>query len=158
MAAAKRARAKLASRKTSTPSQLLPGVFVGGWKDAVDFAGARFCVLDEEPDDMPAGVHLAIYDGENDRPNRANLDRLAELAEKARAKGEPVLFYCGHGVRRGPLAGAWYLHVHERIPLEEAYARLREVRPGIESVGEWVGHWEEELADAPPRPAARSPR
>ena len=158
MAVTKRAKKSPRAKNASSPSELIPGVFVGGWKDAEGFEGARFCVLDEKPEGMPEGTHLAIYDGDHDRPNRANLDRLAALAEKAHAAGTPVLFYCGHGVRRGPLAAAWYLHRHEGISLEEAYVRLRAARPGIETVGEWVGDWEEALADTSSPDRARPKR
>jgi len=59
-------------------------------------------------------------------------------AAAARKSGQPVLMFCGHGVRRGPLATAWYLHRSEGIPLEEAYVRIRAVRPKVESVDRWV--------------------
>ncbi|HEY6237647.1 MAG TPA: dual specificity protein phosphatase [Thermoplasmata archaeon] len=123
-------------------SEIAPGVFVGGWSDAVAFRGTRLCVLDEVPDEpIPAEAHLPIYDEKKDEPIRVNLDRVAQLVEKARAKKEPVLLFCGHGVRRGPLAGAWYLHRHEGIPLDDAYDRVRAVRPKVEHVKDWVGGW-----------------
>ena len=124
---------------TSAPSEVAAGVYVGGWKEAISFQGARFCVLDEAPAGMPEATHLPIYDGVRDQADVRNLDRLADLARRARAKGQPVLFFCGHGVRRSPLAAAWYLHRTERIPLEQAYERIRAVRPRVESAGEWIG-------------------
>jgi protein-tyrosine phosphatase len=136
---ARKPRAR-SSTKTPTASQIAPGVFVGGWADAEAFQGTRFCVLDEAPDPpIPAEVHIPIYDEAKDQPIRANLDRLAGLVAAAHAKNEPVLMFCGHGVRRGPLAGAWYLHKQEGIPLETAYDRIRAVRPKIEAVQQWVG-------------------
>ncbi len=123
-------------------SEIAPGIYVGGFRDASGFAGRRICVRDEG-DEVPAGTtHVPVYDGEADRPLRANLDRVAELVEEARAAGEPVLLFCGHGVRRGPLAGAWYLHRHEGIPLEAAFDRIREARPQIQRLREWAGGWE----------------
>jgi hypothetical protein len=123
-----------------TASEVAPGIFVGGWNDAASFQGTRFCVLDEAPDGtIPAETHLPIYDPAEDRPIRANLDRLADLAEAARSREEPVLFFCGHGVRRGPLAGAWFLHRHEGVSLEVAYDRIRAVRPQVETAKEWAG-------------------
>ncbi|HKV90418.1 MAG TPA: hypothetical protein VJQ43_04370 [Thermoplasmata archaeon] len=123
-----------------TASEVAPGVFVGGWGDATKFVGTRFCVLDERPEeDLPAVTHLPIYDPTTDRPIRANLERLAGLAEAARQRNEPVLFFCGHGIRRGPLAAAWFLHEQEKIPLDEAYRRIRMVRPRIETPEAWIG-------------------
>jgi hypothetical protein len=132
------------SRKPSSPStnasEVEPGVFVGGWADAVDFQGARFCVLDKLSDEpVPAEAHLPIYDPATDRPIRANLDRIAELAITARTQGKPVLFFCGHGVRRGPLATAWFLHRSEGVLLAEAYTRIRAVRPKVETARQWAG-------------------
>lgn len=139
MTPAKKARRATASAPKTTASEVAPGVFVGGWGDAAAFEGTRFCVLDETPDaPFPAEVHVPIYDAASERPLRANLDRLAGLVEAARAKNEPVLLFCGHGVRRGPLAAAWYLHRHEGIPLDAAYERIRAVRPHIEVAREWI--------------------
>ena len=114
---------------------------MGGWKDAERFEGARFCVLDEVPDGgAPADAHVPIYDPAAEAPLRENLERLVTLVDDARAGGKPVLLYCGHGVRRGPLAGAWYLHRHNGISLDEAYRRVAAVRPKIEHAKEWIAH------------------
>jgi len=112
---------------------------VGGWKEAQGFSGSRFCVLDEVPDGMPPATHIPIYDGAKDRPIVRNLDRLTDRMKQAHDRGEPVVVFCGHGVRRSPLAAAWYLHRTEGVALEEAYARVRTVRPGIEVAREWIG-------------------
>jgi hypothetical protein len=136
------ARSRTPKGKNSSASEIAPGIFVGGWKDAVGFEGTRICVLDEAPaEPLPAEAHLPIYDEGKDAPIRANLDRVVRLVESARAKQEPVLLFCGHGIRRGSLAGAWYLHVHDAISLDAAYERVRQVRPKIEHVKEWVGNW-----------------
>jgi dual specificity protein phosphatase-like protein len=138
-----------ASRKRTNPppklaakngvSEIAPNVYVGGWKDAVAFEGTRFCVLDDAPDDMPPATHVRIYDEATDRAIRPNLDRLAEAIGKARAKGDAVLVFCGHGVRRSPLVGAWYLHRSENLTLDEAYDRIQAVRPKVERASEWLG-------------------
>lgn len=122
-------------------SEVRPGFFVGGWEDAERFDGTKFCVLDEAPPDMPPATHVAIYDGSKRQPIPANLDRLATLIGTARAKQEPVLVFCGHGVRRAPLAGAWYLHRSEGISLDDSFARVRAVRPDIEHVKKWAKGW-----------------
>ena len=109
MPPSKRLRTAIAKPKPKGPSEIAPGVFVGGWKDALRFEGARFCVLDEAPPDMPPATHIPIYDEATDRPNTKNLDRLAGAMHASKQKGEPVLVFCGHGIRRSPLGGAWYL-------------------------------------------------
>jgi hypothetical protein len=132
-----RAKAKAPAK---SPSEIAPGVFVGGWNDALRFEGAKFCVLDEAPDDMPAATHVPIYNETTDRADTANLNRLAGSIREARSKGEPVLVFCGHGVRRSPLGGAWYLHVSEGISLDAAYDRIRAVRPKVEHAHSWIGN------------------
>ena len=125
--------------KSKSPSEIAPGVFVGGWNDAVRFEGARFCVLDEAPENMPPATHIPIYNEAADRADTKNLEKLAEAIGAARTKGEPVLVFCGHGVRRSPLGGAWYLHRAEGLSLDAAYERIRAVRPKVEQAREWVG-------------------
>jgi protein-tyrosine phosphatase len=122
------------------PSEIAPGVFVGGWSDAVRFEGTRFCVLDEAPEEMPPATHIPIYDEGSGDGLRANLDRLAREVSSARARGAPVLIFCGHGIRRSPLGGAWYLHRAEQLPLEEAFERVRAVRPKVEPPSTWMGN------------------
>lgn len=124
----------------SHASEIAPGVFVGGWNDAAAFAGARICVLDEAPEEtLPGMTHVAIYDGSTDRALPKNLDRVAELALAARRRHEPVILFCGHGIRRGSLAGAWYLHRAEKLPLDQAFDRVAAVRPQIERPADWIG-------------------
>jgi hypothetical protein len=126
-------------RTPSSPSPVSDGVFVGGRTDAPNFEGDRVCVLDEAPDDLPPATHIPVYDGEHDAANVSNLERVVETVRRARAQGRPVLIFCGHGVRRSPLAAAWYLHRTEGLPLSEAYERIRAVRPQIETASEWLG-------------------
>jgi len=135
----KPSRPKPKAVKPHGPSEIAPGVFVGGWNDALTFRGSRFCVLDEEPDDMPAATHIPIYDESSGAARRPNLDRLAREIAAARERGEPVLVFCGHGVRRSPLGGAWYLHRAENLSLDRAYERVRAVRPRVETPSAWMG-------------------
>jgi protein-tyrosine phosphatase len=122
------------------PSEIAPGVYIGGWADAERFEGTRFCVLDEAPEDMPEATHVPIYDESTDRARRSNLERLASSVRSARSRGEPVLIFCGHGVRRSPLGGAWYLHRADGLSLDAAYEKIRAVRPKVEHAREWIGH------------------
>jgi protein-tyrosine phosphatase len=136
---------RTAARKpSSNPAEVSPGIFVGGFKDAAGFVGARFCVLDERPeelDELPGTTHVPVYDEASDSPRRENLDRLASLVKAAHDRKEPVLLFCGHGVRRSPLAAAWYLHRTESLSLDEAYERLAAARPGVQHVREWTSGW-----------------
>jgi hypothetical protein len=139
-------KTKSASRAkpaTKNPSEIAPGVYVGNWEDALAFEGVRFCVLDEAPAGMPSGTHVAIYNESVDRADRKNLDRLANAMNAARAKGAPVLVFCGHGMYRSPLGGAWYLHRTEGVSLDEAYARVRAARPKAHRTLDWVGNLDE---------------
>jgi hypothetical protein len=139
-APSKTPRAKSAKPASKGPSEVAPGLFVGGWNDALTFEGARFCVLDEAPEELPPEAkHIPIYDEGSGRANRSNLDRLAQEAGAARATGRPVLVFCGHGIRRSPLAAAWILHRTERLPLDQAYDRIRAVRPRVEVPTSWMG-------------------
>lgn len=119
-------------------SEVAPGLFVGGWGDAAGFDGIRFCVLDEVPEGLPEVTHVPVFDGRAGATLRPKLDRLAEEIGRARATGRPVLVFCAHGVRRSPLAVAWYLHRSERIPLDEAVARVRAARPRVEPPAAWL--------------------
>jgi protein-tyrosine phosphatase len=142
MPAARRAvKAPSAKRSVPSPQEIAPGVFLGGWTDALRFTGKRFCVLDDAPEDMPPATHVPIYDEATDAPIVPNLNRLAAEMASARHAHEPVLVFCGHGVRRSPLAAAWYLHRYERVSLDQAYARIRSVRPKVETAQEWIGNW-----------------
>lgn len=139
------ARAKSASPtkrrvRSKSPAEFAPGVFVGGWGDAAAFQGTRFCVLDEKPEGMPPGTHIPIYDETSGTALRPNLDRLAREIGRARAAGRPVIVFCGHGVRRSPLAAAWYLHRSEELPLGAAFERVRAIRPQAEPPSSWMGN------------------
>ena len=128
------------SRPTGDASEIADGVFVGGWADAEGFEGIRICVVEELPTGpIPAEALLPVYDREHETPHWANLDRLVELAGEARARGDRVLFFCGHGLRRGALAGAWYLHRREGVPVAVAFDRVQAVRPRIERPRHWMG-------------------
>lgn len=136
--------ARPTKKPKSTASEIAEGVFVGGWKDAASFVGGRFCVLDERPEEldrMPGTEHLPIYDAATDEPRVENLDRIVEMAHRAREQGTPVLLFCGHGVRRGSLAGAWYLHRYGHLTIDQAFDWVASVRPQIERPQEWMGGW-----------------
>ena len=123
-----------------TASEVVGGLFVGGEPDSLRFEGARICVRDQDaPPTRSSDVHLPVYDPVLRQPIRENLDRVADRIEQSRAEGRPVLVYCGFGHRRAPLAAVWYLHRVLGIGLDEAYDRVRVVRPGVEHVRRWIG-------------------
>ena len=130
-------------RARRAPSEIAPSVFVGNWADDVRFEGERFCVLDEAPPNLPLATPVPIYDAQADRADRRNLDRLANAMHAARAKGNPVLVFCGHGRFRSPLGAAWYLHRVDGVPLDDAYSRVRAARPQASRTLDWIGNLEE---------------
>lgn len=135
------------SRSSATPKPsrrsgatgIIPGLYLGGWSDALEFAGTRVCVRDEAPSELPNVTHIPIYDATGDRAIVENLDRVARFIEGARARGETVLVFCGHGIRRAPLAVAWYLQRAEHLSLDDAYAQIRRFRPRVEGAQDWIG-------------------
>lgn len=140
---AKKSSARTSKAPAKTPSEIAPGVFVGNWEDAQRFDGARFCVLDVAPKDMPPATHVQIYDEGKDVAIRANLDRLADGVQGARANGQPALIFCHQGAYRSPLAGAWYLHRAEGLTLDAAVARVRAARPKAKDPATWLGNYAE---------------
>ncbi len=138
MTATQKASPAKAARSAKGPSEVAPGLFVGGWGEADAFEGTRFCVLDEPPAEPVRGTHIPIYDERTGGALRANLDRLAREVGAARARGEPVVIFCGHGIRRSPLGAAWVLHRNEKLSLDEAFARIRVVRPKVEPPAQWM--------------------
>ena len=140
-------RGKSTRAPSSGPAEIAPGVFVGGWKEAVAFDGRRFCVLDEAPDDMPTATHVRIFDEATESADVAALDRVAKGVAEARRAGSPVLIFCGRGAMRSPLAGMWYLHRSEGLPLDAAYERVHAQRPKAVHPREWVGNVDRLLGD-----------
>jgi hypothetical protein len=120
-------------------SEIVPGLFVGGSAEAARFSGTKICVLDHAPAGTEFSAHVPIYDAATDRVLPEALDRVSQLIADAQKRGEPVLVFCGHGVRRSPLSVAWHLRRTQQLSLDEAYARLRAVRPIVEDARDWVG-------------------
>ena len=130
-----------ATTSPKSPSEFTPGVFVGNWEDAQQFEGARFCVLDAAPEDMPAATHIQIYHEDGDRADPKALDRLAKAMSAARANGEPVLVFCHKGLYRSPLGAVWFLHRSEGLTLDQAAERVQAVRPKAKAPSSWVGNY-----------------
>ena len=131
----------------SSFSEVAPNVFVGNWADAQRFHGARFCVLDKAPSDVPPATHVQIYDEKTDHADPSALDRLAEGMRAARDEGKPVMVFCHQGIFRSPLGAAWYLHRVDRLSLDDAYKRVIAARPKAKPASRWVGNYPD-LLDA----------
>ena len=138
-----RSGTRAGKESSKSPSEIAPQVYVGNWEDAQQFDGARFCVLDEAPADMPKATHIPIYDESTDRADSKSLDRLAKAMQEAHAKGQPVLVFCHQGRYRSPLGAAWYLHRTEGLTLEKAFEKVRAARPKAKPASEWVGNYSE---------------
>jgi protein-tyrosine phosphatase len=123
------------------PSEVVPGLFVGGRPDAAGFDGFRLSVLDDPGDSTPAEAHIPILTGEDGGVDPVALDRAAETIDAALREGRRVLVYCGHGARRSPLAVAWYLHRRRGLSLSDAYVALRTARPRVEPASSWLAKW-----------------
>lgn len=123
------------------PSEVVPRLFVGGRPDAARFPGVRLSVLEDLGDPTPAEVRIPILVAEGGGADRHALDRVADVIERALRGDRPVLVYCGHGVRRSPLAVAWYLHRRRGLPLDAAYAALQAARPEVEPAVGWLSNW-----------------
>jgi Dual specificity phosphatase, catalytic domain len=135
----------------TSASEVSPGVFVGGWKEAAIFSGTKICVREDPPEGMTRVTHIPVFDELREMPIPANLDRVSELLRAAHDRNETVLVFCGHGVRRSPLAVAWYLQRTEGITLDQAYAQIARARPGIERVQDWARGWAAPDDSAPDR-------
>jgi hypothetical protein len=133
-------------------SRIVPGLYIGGWRDAATFAGFRISVLDPGERGVPCELQLAIFADGDDAALPARLDEVADRIARARAEGHPVLIFCGQGARRSVLATAWYLTRREGQPFAEAIAMIRRARPRAESPLTWLP------ALPPPVPGGRSPQ
>ena len=127
------------------PSEIAPGVFVGGARDATGFDGFRICVRDELEGSAPAEMRCPVLLPDGSGADRSHLERIALETARQRSAGRPVLIYCGQGSRRGPLAGAWYLRAAFGLSLHEAFRKIRSVRPQAEHPQEWLGNVKEIL-------------
>jgi protein-tyrosine phosphatase len=128
-------------------SEVVPRLFVGGRADAPAFRGVRISVLEDLGDPTPAEVRIPILVAANGGADRRALDRAADVIAGALRGDQPVLVYCGHGVRRSPLAVAWFLHRRRGLSFDAAYAALQAQRPEVEPASGWLSNWRELVRD-----------
>ncbi len=112
-----------------------PWLAVGSRADAADGAALRAAGIDAllslAPLSRPAEVALQLSLAVADRaPLPAGTIRTAVdfLAQRA-AAGQRVLLHCEMGISRSPALAACFLHEHEGMPLDEAFVRVRSLRP-----------------------------
>ena len=127
-------------------SEIIPGLWVGTYRDSYAWKGYVVCVLEERFSELPKTVvHVPIldpdgFDGETTslRAVPAQLDAVADLVEAHLAKMEQVLVCCGQGIERSPLAVVWYLHRKRGLDVSKAYQLVREKRPEVEERLAWL--------------------
>jgi protein-tyrosine phosphatase len=87
-----------------------------------------------EFDDQEAGIapqrYLYLPTVDDTAPSIEHLREGVAFIEQVTAQGGGVLVHCGSGVGRAPTMAAAYL-VHTGLAPEQAWARIREVRPFI---------------------------
>lgn len=95
---------------------------------------------------------VANVAGEVDNPNAdARLDLFPYACEKGKLdflanwvnywiQNEPgrLVIHCLHGLDRSPLVVAWYLHRFRDMSLDEAYEKIRLVRPEVNDRRDWI--------------------
>jgi atypical dual specificity phosphatase len=122
-------------------SEIIPGLFVGGRADAAGFQGIRICVLDNAGDESPAEARIPILTAKDRGADRAALDKVAARIQEALRHRDRILVYCGYGVRRSPLAVAWFLHRTRGHSLDDAYQIVQKGRAETEPAYRWLSNW-----------------
>lgn len=117
---------------------VMPQLAVGSRADAADGAALQAAGIDTllslAPLARPAEVALQLGLAVADRvalPPATLREAVAFLAGRI-AAGHRVLMHCEQGISRSPALAACFLHEHLGLPLDEAFARVCEVRPQAE--------------------------
>ncbi len=132
--------AKLTGRVSLRYSRITPHLYIGPQfgrrgKPAFERAGIDASVsLRAEFDDRARGLALAEYSylptEDNTAPTMEHLEEGVTFIRRIIDKGGNVYVHCGSGVGRAPTMAAAYL-VSEGLTLDEAIARIQEVRPFV---------------------------
>ena len=129
-----------------TANKIIHDIWVGDLEDAKVWEGPLICVLETLPDIEPDHAFWVpiiknrlekvehkesdyTYHEYVDHAIPQQLDLVASLMDIILASDEDVLVHCGAGQERSPLAVTWYLHKKWNIPIEEAFAKVKEKRP-----------------------------
>ncbi len=128
-------------------SEILPGLWIGTYRDSYAWKGFAICVLEERFSELPKTVaHVPILDpdgfdggdGSSLRAVYAQLEAVNDLVDAALARKDTVLVCCGQGIERSPLAVVWYLHRRKGMTVTQAYALVRSKRPEVQERLEWL--------------------
>lgn len=126
-------------------------IYIGDVEDAKGWEGPLLCVLENLPDIEPnhaiwipiiknrlEKVMMKDKDGKDtdymtheyvDHAIPQQLDLVSSIMDIILESGEDLLVHCGAGQERSPLAVTYYLHKKWNIPLEDAFAKVKEKRP-----------------------------
>ena len=66
------------------------------------------------------------------------LDEIADSIEEALTKKLKVIIHCAMGMERAPLAVCWYLSRVKKISLQDAFIKVKKVRPIVCNRLNWV--------------------
>jgi protein tyrosine phosphatase (PTP) superfamily phosphohydrolase (DUF442 family) len=121
-------------------SQITPRLHVGGqfrrrgWRELSVRGITAVINMRIEFDDQEAGVapprYLYLPTVDDKAPSLEHLQQGVAFIEQEIAQGGGVYVHCGSGVGRAPTMAAAYL-VHMGVTPEQAWARIRKVRPFI---------------------------
>jgi predicted protein tyrosine phosphatase len=121
-------------------SRISPHLHVGGqyrrhgWPRLAARGITAVVNLRVEFDDQQAGIapssYLYLPTVDDHAPSLVHLEQGVQFIEQEAAQGGGVFVHCGSGVGRAPTMAAAYL-VRTGMSPDEAWARIREVRPFI---------------------------
>jgi len=129
-----------------TVSLITDHIYIGDVEDAKGWEGPLICVLETLPDIEPNhAIWIPIlknrlekvkhkdsdytYHEYVDHAIPQQLDLVSSIMDIILESGEDLLVHCGAGQERSPLAVTYYLHKKWNIPLEDAFAKVKEKRP-----------------------------
>jgi hypothetical protein len=124
------------------PTKIIENLFVGDASDAGSWPGTIICVTDELPLREPEGaLYMPIIADANSGFYAASdgvqgvdirmLDAVARRIDEGMELGEEILVHCDSGTQRSPLAISWFLRRRRGMTLDEAYALIARLRPGV---------------------------
>lgn len=83
-----------------------------------------------------ADIQMALLPYACEKPK---LDFLANwLNHWIHTEGGQVILHCQLGEDRSPLVVAWYFHIHRGMSLDQAYEKIKKVRPQVNDRRTWV--------------------
>jgi protein-tyrosine phosphatase len=133
--------AKLTGRVSLRYSRITPQIYIGPQfgrrgKPAFEREGIDASVnLRAEFDDEAHGLALAEYSHlpteDNTAPTLEHLEEGVTFIRRVTSKGGNVYVHCGSGVGRAPTMAAAYLVAENGLTVDQAIARIQQVRPFV---------------------------